>query len=123
MSHRRRSSTDSTREDGSTEPPLDRGITPEPGRDAAAALALLTVRELEVLQRVSRGAPSKRVALELEITEHTVKTHLNHVYRKLGVANRVEAAARYIDHQHAKAITRTHQSPQLSGTALPSGSS
>jgi DNA-binding CsgD family transcriptional regulator len=56
----------------------------------------LTARELEVLSLVALGAANKRVAQELGMTEHTVKFHLASVFRKLGVANRTEAAATYL---------------------------
>ena len=52
----------------------------------------LTARELEVLEMVSRGLPNRAVAEELFLSDQTVKRHLRKVYRKLGVANRTEAA-------------------------------
>ncbi len=42
-------------------------------------------RELEVLQHVARGATNKDVAAALHISEATVKTHLVHLFAKLGV--------------------------------------
>jgi DNA-binding NarL/FixJ family response regulator len=52
----------------------------------------LTARELEILRLVAAGASNSRVAMELWVTEQTVKFHLSNTYRKLGVANRTEAA-------------------------------
>jgi DNA-binding NarL/FixJ family response regulator len=52
----------------------------------------LTARELEVLEAVARGLPNRAVAEELFLSDQTVKRHLRKVYRKLGVANRTEAA-------------------------------
>ncbi len=52
----------------------------------------LTARELEVLEMVARGLPNRAVAQELFLSDQTVKRHLRKVYRKLGVANRTEAA-------------------------------
>ena len=52
----------------------------------------LTARELEVLEMVARGLPNRAVAEELFLSDQTVKRHLRKVYRKLGVANRTEAA-------------------------------
>ena len=52
----------------------------------------LTARELEVLEMVARGLPNRAVAEELFLSDQTVKRHLRRVYRKLGVANRTEAA-------------------------------
>jgi NarL family two-component system response regulator YdfI len=53
----------------------------------------LTERELEVLQAVAEGETNKGVALQLGITERTVKAHLTSVYNKLGVDSRAAAIA------------------------------
>jgi DNA-binding NarL/FixJ family response regulator len=53
---------------------------------------VLTHRELEILRPVANGASNADVAAALWITEQTVKFHLSNIYRKLGVANRTEAA-------------------------------
>lgn len=58
------------------------------GRKPAAAP---TPRELEVLRLIARGAANKEVARALLISETTVKTHLKHVFAKLGVDNRAAA--------------------------------
>ena len=52
----------------------------------------LTARELEVLKMASEGLSNGEIASALYITEQTVKFHLGNIYRKLGVANRTEAA-------------------------------
>jgi DNA-binding NarL/FixJ family response regulator len=52
----------------------------------------LTPRELEVLQLVAQGLPNKTIASTLEVTEHTVKFHVNSILRKLGAQSRTEAA-------------------------------
>ena len=52
----------------------------------------LTGRELEILRAVSRGLSNRAVGKELFLSDQTVKFHLNKIYRKLGVANRTEAA-------------------------------
>jgi NarL family two-component system response regulator LiaR len=52
----------------------------------------LTPREREVLVLIGRGFPNKRIALELRISEKTVKTHVGHVFAKLGVTDRTQAA-------------------------------
>lgn len=51
----------------------------------------LSERELQILSMVAKGATNKRVAAELFISEATVKTHLLHVYEKLGVNDRAAA--------------------------------
>ena len=52
----------------------------------------LTRREREVLRLVAEGLSNKEVAGKLFISEVTVKVHLRHIYGKLGVRNRIEAA-------------------------------
>ncbi|PWK86404.1 LuxR family two component transcriptional regulator [Lentzea atacamensis] len=53
----------------------------------------LSARELEVLALVARGSTNRAVAAALFISEATVKTHLLHVYAKLGVSDRAAAVA------------------------------
>jgi DNA-binding NarL/FixJ family response regulator len=60
----------------------------EPRRDRD----VLTARELEVLRLLARGLANKRVALELGISERTVKTHVSSILAKLGVTDRTQAA-------------------------------
>ena len=52
----------------------------------------LTPREQEVLELIARGYANKRIALELGVSEKTVKTHVGHVLSKLGVPDRTSAA-------------------------------
>lgn len=51
----------------------------------------LSARELEVLTRVARGTINKIIARDLRISEATVKTHLLHIFAKLGVDDRTAA--------------------------------
>ncbi len=51
----------------------------------------LSARELEVLTRVARGTINKIIARDLRISEATVKTHLLHIFVKLGVDDRTAA--------------------------------
>jgi len=53
----------------------------------------LSERELEVLQAVGRGERSKEIAVQLGISERTVKAHLASIYNKLGVDSRAAAIA------------------------------
>ncbi|MBD7958139.1 response regulator transcription factor [Microbacterium sp. Sa4CUA7] len=53
----------------------------------------LTDRELDVLRLLDTGASNREIARELFVTEATVKTHLTHVFDKLGVDNRARAIA------------------------------
>jgi DNA-binding NarL/FixJ family response regulator len=52
----------------------------------------LTEREVVILRAVARGLSNRAIGAELWVTEQTVKFHLTNIYRKLGVANRTEAA-------------------------------
>ena len=54
----------------------------------------LTEREQEVARLVTQGLSNDDIALKLKIGSETVKTHLKHIYRKLGVENRTSLTAR-----------------------------
>jgi DNA-binding NarL/FixJ family response regulator len=60
-------------------------------RMRAPAEENLSAREIEVLALVSKGNSNKQVARELHISTATVKTHLIHIYDKLGVKDRTSA--------------------------------
>ena len=51
----------------------------------------LTARELQVLRLIARGLSNKEIAGELELTEGTVKVHVNHILQKLAVDDRTGA--------------------------------
>jgi DNA-binding NarL/FixJ family response regulator len=55
--------------------------------------AVLTGRELEILELVSRGFESPEIARSLHVSRDTVRTHVAHVLRKLGARTRAEAVA------------------------------
>jgi two-component system, NarL family, response regulator LiaR len=59
---------------------------------AADAIDQLTSRERDVLALIAGGRSNKRIALELGISEKTVKAHVGHVLAKLGVTDRTQAA-------------------------------
>jgi DNA-binding NarL/FixJ family response regulator len=56
---------------------------------------LLSPRELEVLEMASLGLTNSEIGRRLHVSVHAVKFHLAAIYRKLGVANRTEAAVAY----------------------------
>lgn len=57
---------------------------------------MLTRREIEVLELAADGWTNGRIAERLFISEATVKSHVGHILRKLGVTNRVEAVSLYL---------------------------
>lgn len=56
----------------------------------------LTAREIDILKLAADGYSAQRIANELFISATTVKTHLQHVYEKLGVSDRASAVAKAI---------------------------
>ena len=70
--------------------PLPAAAPAEPGREDE----LLTRREADVLALLAEGLTNREIAARLFISEKTVGTHIGHIYDKLGVHSRVEAAGR-----------------------------
>lgn len=52
----------------------------------------LTKREFEILLQISHGMSNKEIGASLDITERTVKNHASSLFRKIGVADRTQAA-------------------------------
>lgn len=72
------------------------------GAPAAAAedtLSPLSPREEDVLREIARGMSNKEIARTLDIAETTVKIHVQHILRKLGLTSRVQAAV-YASDRH-----------------------
>ncbi|MBL8325436.1 MAG: response regulator transcription factor [Rubrivivax sp.] len=70
--------------------------TPDPAAGASAAdaaLESLSTRERQTLELIARGDSNKEIARALGIAEATVKIHVQHILRKLGLASRVQAAS------------------------------
>jgi len=63
----------------------------QPQLPQGAAHDLLTSRETQVLNHVASGMPNKTIAVELGISEHTVKFHVGSILGKLGAESRTEA--------------------------------
>lgn len=72
------------------------GVEGSTGEDMPAER--LTPREWEVLTKVALGQQNKRIAVDMAVSEHTVKLHVHNVLRKLGVTNRTGAARWYAVH-------------------------
>jgi DNA-binding NarL/FixJ family response regulator len=66
-------------------------------RRASSPGPVVTDREVEVLELLARGLGNKEMAQELFVSEATVKSHLSHVYAKLGVDTRAGAVAAAIE--------------------------
>ena len=62
---------------------------PDPGEQSTPDP--LTEREVQVLKLVAKGKSNQQIANELQISLHTVRTHVNHILNKLHLANRVQA--------------------------------
>jgi DNA-binding NarL/FixJ family response regulator len=73
-------------ESNGTQSPLD--------RDSGIS-ETLTRREWDVLRGLAAGKTYAQIAISLFVAEGTVKTHVKHVLRKLGAANRTDAVAKY----------------------------
>ena len=52
----------------------------------------LTTRERQIILALSEGVTNKEIGRRLRLAEGTVKVHLHHIYRKLGIANRTALA-------------------------------
>jgi two-component system nitrate/nitrite response regulator NarL len=65
---------------------------------AAAPAQLLSPRELEILRLIAQGASNKEIGRDLGIAETTVKIHVQHLLRKLGLSSRVQAAVYASEH-------------------------
>jgi DNA-binding NarL/FixJ family response regulator len=63
------------------------------GRVGATSAEALTARELDVLRLVAEGGTNQSVARRLLVSETTIKTHLLHIYTKLGVRDRAAAVS------------------------------
>jgi DNA-binding NarL/FixJ family response regulator len=85
--------------------PSSRMAKPDRARDDTFGL---TTRELEILRLVVEGYTNPQLAKMLWVTEPTIKFHLSKVYRKLGVANRTEAARWAVENGAVSAEVEAH---------------
>jgi DNA-binding NarL/FixJ family response regulator len=76
----------------------DREVTPlsedRPAKSSADMPESLTERELDVLELIAEGDSNQEIARKLVVTVATVKTHVNHIFGKLGAESRVQVIAR-----------------------------
>jgi two-component system, NarL family, nitrate/nitrite response regulator NarL len=78
----------------SSGPPVSHALRDAPSEVPAASefdVALLTLRQLEVLSRVCQGKTNKQIATELGLSEKTIKAHVTGIFKVLGVVNRTQA--------------------------------
>ena len=82
--------------DGTSLPANAKSVEPARGPHGspppALARELLSAREREILALIGRGESNKAIARLLDIAETTVKIHVQHIFRKLGLSSRVQAA-------------------------------
>jgi len=75
--------------------------TTSEAKPADPRLRRLSNREAEILGCLMEGSPNKVIARKLEVTEATVKVHIKAILRKIGAANRTQAAIWATDHMPA----------------------
>ncbi len=84
----------------SPEPETASKVTDEPKAPDPGARSLST-REAEILGALMEGEPNKMIARKFHVTEATVKVHVKAILRKIGVANRTQAAMWAMGHLDA----------------------
>lgn len=70
----------------------------------------LTSREVEILMLVAEGLSNKEIAQKTNITAGTVRIHLEHIFKKLHVRCRTEAAVKYFRTKHSETSASTSKS-------------
>ncbi|WP_299391723.1 response regulator transcription factor [Pelagibius sp.] len=104
---------------GGTYAPVQALISDTPApcgqRRPLPALPALSNRQLMIFERLADGKSNKIIARELGIAEGTVKAQLRTVFRKLGVANRVQAALVAAEVLNASAVPAKADKPRASG--------
>jgi len=75
--------------------------------------AMLSKRELDVVQKVAEGLTNREIASRLQLSEHTVKNYLFRIFDKLGVANRAELVSFAMKHCPKPQNVEDPQSPPI----------
>lgn len=79
---------------GELTPPSRSGATAHRGRRSDDGLEVLTPREQQVLELIAGAASPTEIASALDVSENTVRTHVQNVLAKLGATSKVDAVAR-----------------------------
>jgi two-component system nitrate/nitrite response regulator NarL len=87
--------------------PWDNKVLVTP-KTSATGVRSITTREAEILRCLVDGAPNKMIARKLDVAEATVKVHVKAILRKIGVANRTQAAMWAMDHLPATGEASLH---------------
>jgi DNA-binding NarL/FixJ family response regulator len=66
--------------------------------------SLLTPREVEMLSAIGSGLSNKAIARHLDISLHTVKFHIESLFRKLGARSRAEAVAKGLERSRSETV-------------------
>ncbi|QJD85676.1 LuxR C-terminal-related transcriptional regulator [Cohnella herbarum] len=74
-------------------------IRVEVSRKKKPQIERLTNREVEIVRLMAEGMSNKQIALDMDITEGTVKSHASHIYEKLDVRTRVQAIKKAREHK------------------------
>jgi DNA-binding NarL/FixJ family response regulator len=77
---------------------LPGAVTPPASSDPASLPNDMTPREADVLRAIAAGHSNAEIAVELFISEVTVKSHINHLFAKIGARSRAEAVRFAYDH-------------------------
>jgi len=83
-----------------------------------ASVLELSAREIEVLEAMCRGRTNLEIAATLLISPFTVKNHVQRIFRKIGVNNRTQAAARYAEallHSAVSSVARAQEALKEAG--------
>ena len=78
----------------------------------------LSAREIEVVEAMCRGRTNLEIAATLSISPFTVKNHVQRIFRKIGVNNRTQAAARYAEallHSAVSSVARAQEALKEAG--------
>ena len=78
----------------------------------SAGSDLLTPREEQVVALVAEGLGNRQIAMELNLSEHTIKKYLFHIFEKLGISSRVELVLYAVNHGDPR------QAEWLAGTGI-----